>query len=149
MSYYKSWHCYWFEGRQNNRAIIHWTWESFSGDWYSENTLYQSGILYMERCYQVCTSPSGAWHLHKWHMVTWLSGSLIWPLGQVHSCIAETSAMHDSIITKFLTFVNGTRPSDIARHLAKWSPWVCMIWIFLKVLHPKHVICTKTKNLMS
>ena len=37
---------------------------------------------YLARCHQVCTSPSGGWH-----MVTWLSGSLHWPLGQVHSTI--------------------------------------------------------------
>ena len=26
---------------------------------------------YLDRCYQVCTSPSGGWHLYKQHMVTW------------------------------------------------------------------------------
>ena len=25
---------------------------------------------YLDRCHQVCTSPSGDWHLYIWHMVT-------------------------------------------------------------------------------
>ena len=40
---------------------------------------------YLDRCHQVCTSPSGGWHLYKWHMVPLLSGSLNWPLGQMHT----------------------------------------------------------------
>ena len=70
---------------QYRRLIIPVT-EQFQSPW----SIYYSQGYYLDRCHQVCTSPSGGWYLNKWHMVTWLSGSLIsnfheWHLAESHS----------------------------------------------------------------
>ena len=82
-----------------------------------QNCLVINQGYYLARCHQMCPSPSGGWHLCKWHMFTWLSGSLDWPLGQVHlgshlvkwPCVRCTSANLHLVKST----LDGTYPNNI------------------------------------